>query len=53
MNLTLFIVCHLVAEYRTHNLNHVFCHRALKFCGPGGPLHVKLVIEWENRIKEW
>ncbi|MBN3314179.1 UBP43 hydrolase, partial [Atractosteus spatula] len=26
--------------------------RALKFCGPGGPPHVKLIIEWEHKIKE-
>lgn len=27
--------------------------RALKFCGPGGPPHVKLVIEWDHKTKEW
>lgn len=27
--------------------------RALKLCGPGGPPHVKLIIEWEHRIKDW
>lgn len=27
--------------------------RALKLCGPGGPPHVKLIIEWEHRIKGW
>ncbi|XP_070712483.1 ubiquitin carboxyl-terminal hydrolase 43a [Pempheris klunzingeri] len=26
--------------------------RALKLCGPGGPSHVKLVIEWEPKTKE-
>ncbi|XP_015260514.1 PREDICTED: ubiquitin carboxyl-terminal hydrolase 43-like [Cyprinodon variegatus] len=30
-----------------------FLHcRALKFCGPGGPPHVKLVIEWDPSSKE-
>lgn len=27
--------------------------RALKLCGSGGPPHVKLIIEWEHRIKDW
>ncbi|KAG1940752.1 ubiquitin carboxyl-terminal hydrolase 43a isoform X2 [Pimephales promelas] len=43
-------------SYLSPNDSRPLCHptvdRALKFCGPGGPLHVKLVIEWENRIKE-
>ncbi|XP_056136365.1 ubiquitin carboxyl-terminal hydrolase 43a [Lampris incognitus] len=33
-------------------LYHPAMDRALKFCGPGGPPHVKLVIEWEHNIKE-
>uniref|UniRef100_A0A8C5G1F0 ubiquitinyl hydrolase 1 n=1 Tax=Gouania willdenowi TaxID=441366 RepID=A0A8C5G1F0_GOUWI len=33
-------------------LNHPVVDRALKFCGPGGPPHVKLVIEWEPSFKE-
>ncbi|XP_070839327.1 ubiquitin carboxyl-terminal hydrolase 43a [Chaetodon trifascialis] len=33
-------------------LYHPAVDRALKFCGPGGPLHVKLVIEWEHKTKE-
>ncbi|XP_033985776.1 ubiquitin carboxyl-terminal hydrolase 43a [Trematomus bernacchii] len=33
-------------------LYHTAVDRALKFCGPGGPPHVKVVIEWENKIKE-
>ncbi|XP_072298554.1 ubiquitin carboxyl-terminal hydrolase 43-like [Eucyclogobius newberryi] len=32
------------------------CHpavgRALKSCGSGGPPHVKLIVEWEHRIKD-
>lgn len=27
--------------------------RALKLCGSGGPPHVKLIIEWEPRVKDW
>ncbi|MBN3295421.1 UBP43 hydrolase, partial [Amia calva] len=33
-------------------LCHPAVDRALKFCGPGGPPHVKLIIEWEHKIKE-
>ncbi|CAL1601633.1 unnamed protein product [Knipowitschia caucasica] len=33
-------------------LFHPAVDRALKFCGPGGPPHVKLVIEWDNKTKE-
>ncbi|XP_024145494.1 ubiquitin carboxyl-terminal hydrolase 43a [Oryzias melastigma] len=33
-------------------LCHPAVDRALKLCGPGGPVHVKLVIEWERSTKE-
>lgn len=33
-------------------LFHPAVDRAQKFCGPGGPHHVKLVIEWDYKIKE-
>ncbi|CAN9510529.1 unnamed protein product [Ophioblennius macclurei] len=33
-------------------LHHPAVDRALKFCGPGGPPHVKLVIEWDHGSKE-
>uniref|UniRef100_A0A4W6FRQ4 ubiquitinyl hydrolase 1 n=1 Tax=Lates calcarifer TaxID=8187 RepID=A0A4W6FRQ4_LATCA len=33
-------------------LYHSAVDRALKFCGPGGPPHVKLVIEWDHKTKE-
>ncbi|XP_028827605.1 ubiquitin carboxyl-terminal hydrolase 43a isoform X2 [Denticeps clupeoides] len=33
-------------------LCHPAVDRALKLCGPGGPPHVKLVIEWEHKFKE-
>uniref|UniRef100_A0AAV2KKW1 Uncharacterized protein n=1 Tax=Knipowitschia caucasica TaxID=637954 RepID=A0AAV2KKW1_KNICA len=26
---------------------------ALTLCGSGGPPHVKLVVEWEPRLKDW
>ncbi|KAK6269268.1 hypothetical protein J4Q44_G00394150 [Coregonus suidteri] len=29
-----------------------FVPRALNLCGSGGPPHVKLIIEWEHRIKD-
>ncbi|AWP05830.1 putative ubiquitin carboxyl-terminal hydrolase 43 [Scophthalmus maximus] len=33
-------------------LYHPAVDRALKFCGTGGPPHVKLVIEWDHKTKE-
>ncbi|XP_043089955.1 ubiquitin carboxyl-terminal hydrolase 43 isoform X2 [Puntigrus tetrazona] len=33
-------------------LYHPAVDRALKLCGSGGPPHVKLIVEWENRIKD-
>ncbi|KAM8878628.1 ubiquitin carboxyl-terminal hydrolase 43a isoform 3-T3 [Spinachia spinachia] len=33
-------------------LYHPAVDRALKFCGPGGPTHVKVVIEWTIKTKE-
>ncbi|XP_046899504.1 ubiquitin carboxyl-terminal hydrolase 43-like [Hypomesus transpacificus] len=36
----------------SHPLYHPAVDRALKLTGPGGPSHVKLVIEWDNKIKE-
>uniref|UniRef100_A0A8C4TF95 ubiquitinyl hydrolase 1 n=1 Tax=Erpetoichthys calabaricus TaxID=27687 RepID=A0A8C4TF95_ERPCA len=35
-----------------HPLYHPAVERALKFCGPGGPPHVKLIIEWDDKAKE-
>ncbi|XP_029102460.1 ubiquitin carboxyl-terminal hydrolase 43a isoform X2 [Scleropages formosus] len=43
-------------SYLSHQDGRPLCHpavdRALKFCNPGGPPHVKLLVEWEPRIKE-
>ncbi|XP_017272254.1 ubiquitin carboxyl-terminal hydrolase 43 isoform X2 [Kryptolebias marmoratus] len=33
-------------------LFHPAVDRALKLCGSGGPPHVKLIIEWEHRVKD-
>ncbi|XP_031419653.2 ubiquitin carboxyl-terminal hydrolase 43a [Clupea harengus] len=33
-------------------LCHPAVDRALKLCGRGGPAHVKLIIEWEHKVKE-
>ncbi|XP_062403836.1 ubiquitin carboxyl-terminal hydrolase 43a [Sardina pilchardus] len=33
-------------------LCHPAVDRALKLCAAGGPAHVKLIIEWEHKIKE-
>lgn len=40
------------APARSSNFQLVL-FRALKLCGSGGPPHVKLIIEWEHRIKDW
>lgn len=45
-----FVCLHLKCHF--HSLFLLNC-RALKFLGPGGPPHVKLVIEWEHKTKEW
>ncbi|CAL8270686.1 unnamed protein product [Lota lota] len=33
-------------------LYHPAVERALRLCGSGGPPHVKLIIEWEPRVKD-
>ncbi|XP_051940027.1 ubiquitin carboxyl-terminal hydrolase 43a [Hippocampus zosterae] len=33
-------------------LHHPAVERALKCCGPGGPPHVKVVIEWDYKLKD-
>lgn len=33
-------------------LYHPAVDRALKLCSSGGPPHVKLIIEWEHRVKD-
>nr|XP_020478760.1 ubiquitin carboxyl-terminal hydrolase 43-like [Monopterus albus] len=33
-------------------LHHPAVDRALKLCSSGGPPHVKLIIEWEHRVKD-
>ncbi|KAM6957116.1 LOW QUALITY PROTEIN: ubiquitin carboxyl-terminal hydrolase 43 [Aplochiton taeniatus] len=33
-------------------LFHPAVDRALKLCGSGGPPHVKLIVEWEHRVKD-
>ncbi|XP_061589330.1 ubiquitin carboxyl-terminal hydrolase 43a [Cololabis saira] len=41
-----------LSPHDSRPLHHPAVDRALKFCGPGGPPHVKLVIEWEHSSKE-
>ncbi|XP_030067109.1 ubiquitin carboxyl-terminal hydrolase 31 [Microcaecilia unicolor] len=36
-----------------HPLCHPTVERALKACGPGGPAHVKLVVEWGREMEEY
>ncbi|KAM9843138.1 ubiquitin carboxyl-terminal hydrolase 43 [Aulostomus maculatus] len=35
-----------------HPLYHPAVDRALKHCGSGGPAHVKIIVEWEYRVKD-
>ncbi|XP_073809189.1 ubiquitin carboxyl-terminal hydrolase 43a isoform X1 [Danio rerio] len=44
--------CSYLSPHDSRPLCHPTVDRALKLCGPGGPLHVKLIIEWDNKIKE-
>nr|XP_040043035.1 ubiquitin carboxyl-terminal hydrolase 43a [Gasterosteus aculeatus aculeatus] len=41
-----------LSPHDSRPLSHPAVDRALKFCGPGGPAHVKIVIEWNNKTKE-
>lgn len=31
---------------------NLFTNRAYKSCGPGGPPHVKIVVEWDKETKD-
>ncbi|KAG9349858.1 hypothetical protein JZ751_026211 [Albula glossodonta] len=36
-----------------HSLTLSFLRRAYKSCGPGGPPHVKIVVEWDKETKDY
>ncbi|KAG5853816.1 hypothetical protein ANANG_G00030530 [Anguilla anguilla] len=44
--------CSYLSPQDGRPLYHPAVDRALKFCGPGGPPHVKFIIEWEHKVKE-
>ncbi|XP_037392384.1 ubiquitin carboxyl-terminal hydrolase 43a [Pygocentrus nattereri] len=44
--------CSYLSPQDRRPLLHPAIDRVLKLCGPGGPPHVKLVIEWETKVKE-
>ncbi|KAJ8336084.1 hypothetical protein SKAU_G00394270 [Synaphobranchus kaupii] len=44
--------CSYLCPQDTQPLCHSAVDRALKFCRPGGPPHVKLIVEWDPKIKE-
>ncbi|XP_041076899.1 ubiquitin carboxyl-terminal hydrolase 43-like isoform X3 [Polyodon spathula] len=46
------ITCSYLSPQDSRPLYHPAVDRALRFCGPGGPPHVKLVIEWDHKVKE-
>ncbi|XP_061472478.1 ubiquitin carboxyl-terminal hydrolase 43 isoform X2 [Rhineura floridana] len=45
-------LCSYLSPQDSWPLYHPAVDRALKFGGPGGPAHVKLVIEWDVNTKE-
>ncbi|XP_026859197.2 ubiquitin carboxyl-terminal hydrolase 43 [Electrophorus electricus] len=44
--------CSYLSSQDRQPLHHPAVDRALKLCGTGGPPHVKLIVEWEHRIKD-
>ncbi|KAI4879815.1 hypothetical protein NFI96_008771 [Prochilodus magdalenae] len=44
--------CSYLSPQDSRPLLHPAVDRVLKLCGPGGPPHVKLVIEWDAKVKE-
>ncbi|XP_041077939.1 ubiquitin carboxyl-terminal hydrolase 43a isoform X2 [Polyodon spathula] len=46
------ITCSYLSPQDSRPLYHPAVDRALRLCGPGGPPHVKLVIEWDHKAKE-
>ncbi|XP_072548965.1 ubiquitin carboxyl-terminal hydrolase 43 [Salminus brasiliensis] len=46
------ISCSYLSPQDGRPLYHPAVDRALKLCGSGGPPHVKLIVEWEHRIKD-
>ncbi|KAJ8254263.1 hypothetical protein COCON_G00208750 [Conger conger] len=44
--------CSYLSPQDGRPLHHSAVDRALKFCRPGGPPHVKLIVEWDPMIKE-
>ncbi|XP_076844764.1 ubiquitin carboxyl-terminal hydrolase 43 [Brachyhypopomus gauderio] len=46
------VSCSYLSPQDGRPLQHPAVDRALKLCGTGGPPHVKLIVEWEHRIKD-
>ncbi|KAK1798960.1 hypothetical protein P4O66_007228 [Electrophorus voltai] len=44
--------CSYLSPHDNMPLCHPAVDRALRLCGPGGSLHIKLVIEWDSKVKE-
>ncbi|TSK87509.1 Ubiquitin carboxyl-terminal hydrolase 43 [Bagarius yarrelli] len=44
--------CSYLSSQDGRPLQHPAVDRALKLCGSGGPPHVKLIVEWEHRVKD-
>ncbi|KYO40811.1 ubiquitin carboxyl-terminal hydrolase 43 [Alligator mississippiensis] len=46
------VACSYLSTQDSRPLYHPAIDRALQFSGPGGPPHVKLVVEWDVNTKE-
>ncbi|XP_075759605.1 ubiquitin carboxyl-terminal hydrolase 43 [Pelodiscus sinensis] len=46
------VACSYLSPEDGRPLSHPAVDRALQSCGPGGPPHVKLVVEWDLSAKE-
>uniref|UniRef100_A0A7M4EL36 ubiquitinyl hydrolase 1 n=1 Tax=Crocodylus porosus TaxID=8502 RepID=A0A7M4EL36_CROPO len=46
------VACSYLSPQDSRPLYHPAIDRALQFSGPGGPPHVKLVVEWDVNTKE-
>lgn len=46
------IKSHAYFHFVVLDVKMLFVNRAYKSCGPGGPPHVKIVVEWDKETKD-